>query len=290
MQQSIKQAHPAKDIWALACVISEAAVWTVFGQKGLIDYHRRRVEATNNVPTLTNTGYSGCFHDTTKVLDVVDEMHTEVIHGRRAHIDSIVISVLLTVGGMMVQDPTKRPDAWKVYEDLTRAVKQATPRPLASERTSDPYSPHTYSRHSMPVTSPPSHVAGLGLDINGLSLQPRSDTHGRQPYHSPSRRSTVNGRPSPLQLSGASSTGKGKSPRHDPYSPAPGTTHGPQWTPLAPIPSSVVQPSTPVGPAARPSASVTRVLNYITRKKLDRNTILRGEEWLNKLHGRDQVC
>ncbi|CAN9134019.1 unnamed protein product [Alternaria alternata] len=42
-QRSIKQAHPSKDIWALACVISEAAVWSVFGYNGLIDYYKRRI-------------------------------------------------------------------------------------------------------------------------------------------------------------------------------------------------------------------------------------------------------
>lgn len=273
-------------------MISEAAVWSVFGQRGLIDYRKRRVEATIAIPALRNTRYSGCFHDTEKVLAVVEQTHKEVVERRGEY-----ISVLLTVTGMMAQDPSKRPDAWRVYDDLSRALDLAilpAPGPILQlpidvpDRR--PLAQGNYTPRSTAVTLPPNQKARLDLDINALSLQSDSDIYGYQPYYSPSRRSTVNGNLSFVQPSGASSTGKGKSPRHNPYSPAPGTTHGPQWTPLAPISSPVPQPGTPIVRAARPSASVTRVLDYITMKKMNRNPILRGEEWLNKLHGRDQVC
>jgi len=267
----------------------------VFGHTGLIEYHQRRVKATSAIPALRNTGYSSCFHDTAKVLAAVEEMHKEVIYRRRANIDNIVISVLLTVGGMMDEDPTKRPDAWKVYDDLTRAVDQAippTPGPITQPPPRDdvtrPPAQNNYRPHSMPI-NPSSGQTGLGLDFDAASLQSRSEIHGRQAYHPPSRRSTVNGHPSPSSLSGASSIRKGKAPRRDPHSPALDTTHGSQWTPLAPIPSHVTQPDTPIGSSARPKASIEQVLEYIPKKKMYPRTILPGEKSLKRLGGRDQV-
>lgn len=220
-------------------------------------------------------------------------MHKEVIYRRRANIDSIVISVLLTVGGMMDEDPTRRPDAWKVYDDLTRAVDQAIPpipgpitQPAPHDEITRPPAQNNYRPHSMPINPSPNQT--VGLNINGLPLQSHSDIHGHQGYP-PSRRSTVNGHPSPSSLSGVSSIWKGKAPRRDPYSPAPDTTHGSQWTPLAPIPSHATQSGTPIGSSARPKASIEQVLEYIPKKKMYPHTILPGEKSLTRLGGRDQV-
>jgi len=221
-------------------------------------------------------------------------MHTDVIYRRRANIDSIVMSVLLTVGGMMNEDPKKRPDAWKVYEDLTRAVDQAIPptpgpitRPAPHDEITRPPAQGNYRPHSMPVNSSPNQT--VGLNISGLSLQSRRDTHGGPAYHPPSRRSTVNGHPSPASLSGASSIGKGKAPRRYAHSPPADTIHEWQRTPLAPLRSPIPQPHAPAGQKARPSASIAQVLEHIRKKKDHLPTTLPGEEWLNRLHGRDQV-
>jgi len=156
--------------------MSEAAVWSVFGQRGLDDYHIRRVKATVAIPAFENTGYRGCFHDTTKVSAVVEQMHAEVYQGRRENIDNIVPHILASIKGMMAQDPVERPSAWAVYDNLEQAIDTATPPGALVNRTS------------------------------------------------------------------------------------------------------------------HPSASVGRVLNYLRRKKEYPNTVLQGQEWLNRLHGRDQVC
>lgn len=276
----------------MACVISEAAVWSVLGRRGLIDYHRQRVEAADAIPALRNTGYSGCFHDTTKVLSVVGETHREVTQRCRAAIDNIVGSVLLIVSGMMMQDPARRPDAWTVYDGLTQAIDLATPTapPPAHDTDSRPPTPNNYARHSVPVNLSPSMTNGLGFTMNAVARPLVSDTRGYQPDRFPERRTTISGDRSPRSDSGASSTRQGRTPRRDAYSPALDTTHEMHWTPLSPTNSTVPQANVPFGRTARPSASVTRVLNYITRKKLDKSTVLQGEEWLNKLHGRDQVC
>ncbi|KAI1577344.1 SPS1 Serine threonine protein kinase [Pyrenophora tritici-repentis] len=125
-RQSIKQANPSKDIWSLACVLSEAATWSVFGAKGWIDYHDKRKTATSAVPSIRNTAYSGCFHDGTKVLPVVRTQHREVIHKRRINIDGIMPEVIHTIEKMMGHKDY-RPTALAVYEHITEALDLARP-------------------------------------------------------------------------------------------------------------------------------------------------------------------
>ena len=290
-QQSIKQARPAKDVWALACVISEAAVWSVLGQRGLDEYHRQRVKATDAIPTLRNSGYSGCFHDTTEVLSVVGEMHKQVNERCRAAIDNVVSSVLLIVRGMMKQDPASRPDARTVYDNLTQAIDLATPsvHPPFDDRITQPAATDQYNRYSVPVNPSPSMTNGLGVTMNAGSRPLSSDAHGYQPGRPPERRTTISGDRSPRPNSGASSIRHGRTPRHEPYSPTADTIHEWQRTPLAPIRSYGSQPNASVSQKARPSASITQVLEHIWKKKHHLPTTLQGEQWLGRLDGRDQV-
>jgi hypothetical protein len=228
-------------------VISEAAVWSVLGHRGLTDYRHRREKETAAISALGNTGYSGCFHDTTKVLAAVEEMHKEIIHRRRAYIDNIVNQVLLTVGAMMAQDPFERPHAWKVHEYLTNAVHLATP----------------------PAMQPPA------TRIQPTSLLDRSSTFSGPTY--------------PRPLSGASSIGQEEISRRSSRGLTPSTTQGPQQILPIAINSLVPQASTPVNRTAHPSTSIAKVLSYISKKKVHPDTTLPGEEWLKRLHGRDQV-
>ena len=272
-------------------MISEAAVWSVFGHRGLDDYHYRRVEAADAIPTLRNTGYSGCFHDTTKVLSAVGDMHKEVNYRCRANIDNVVGSVLLIVSGMMMQDPNKRPDAGTVYDGLTRAIDLATP-PAQSPIHDTPTRPHAsnkYTRHSVPANLSPSMTNGLGFTVSADSRPVPSDVHGHHPDRVPERRTTISGDRSPRPTSGASMTTQKVIPRRDTHSPAPNTTHETYWSPLSPINSAVPQPNAPVHQETRPSASIAQVLEHIRKKKAHIYTTLPGEEWLNRLHGRDQV-
>jgi len=314
-QQCIKQAHPGKDIWALACIISEAAVWSVFGQRGLEEYRQRRSDATAAISTLKNTGYAGCFHDTTKVLAVVEDMHKEVIYRRRADVDSIVIPVLLTVGGMMNEDPTKRPDAWKVYDDLTRAIDQATlpafsPTTQLSKASAYPqhvmHSDSVQSSGNVPNSeidtlgdSSPGSSDTLKLDIGVSSSRSFSSSQAYAIRPIPHRRvrtnaelfygSWVTGENDSL-FYGSSALEGDDTPRQSRY----GLAHrsGPRlgqnlmYGDMGPIPRS----SAPLGPKALPVASIAEVLQHITKTKLNINTTLEGEEWLRRLHGRDQVC
>jgi len=275
----------------LACVISEAAVWSVLGQRGLDDYYHQRVEAAGTVPTLSNTGYSGCFHDTTKVLSVVGEMHREVTQRCRAAIDNVVGSVLLIVSRMMVQDPARRPDARTVYDDLTKAIELATPTtvPLVRDTTKRPPAPNKHTRRSVPANMSPSLTSGLGVTMDASSRPFPNEAHRHQSDNLPERRTTINGRPSPRPTSGMWSSEQDETLRSEPYSPAADTLHEWQRTALAPIHSHVPQPTTPVSRAAHPSVSITQALEHVRLKQFRLPTTLSGEEWLNRLHGRDQV-
>jgi hypothetical protein len=261
-------------------VISEAAVWSVFGHQGLTEYHRKRVDATARVPSLRNTGYSGCFHDTTQVLAVVNDTHRDVSHARRTNIDHVVSQVVHTVGGMMIKDASKRPVALTVYEDLARAIEWAAPTEHVA-----PSSPSDF-RNSMHSQLSPSLPSGLGItpspqSPNGSqrnSLHPTSDGRG-----------TISESANARLSFGVSVTGQEETQRQSLYEVAHNNAHGLRHIPTSGINSPVPGSSAPVGRTALPAASIAEVLHYITRKKAYAGTTLPDEEWFNRLHGRDQV-
>jgi len=305
MQQSIKRADTGKDIWALACVISEAAVWSVFGPTELADYRERRVEATAAIPSLKNTGYSGCFHDTTRVLPVVEQMHTEVFRGRRGVIDPIVHSILASVKGMMVQDPAGRTDAGSVHGALTRALDVA--RSASHIVTTQSPTTTMRTRTSLPNGPLPGLPNGLGLP--GHLLESTNDSQEHQPSPRPQRRVTISDSPHGLRSSSilentpngtrrrkphlrlSSGTGSLREEETWTHSPQTMTPNSARWSQQIPMSGirPVPQPSTPSIRSALPEASVAEVLEYIRRKKLHSGTTLAGEGWLGRLHGRDQV-
>ncbi|KAF7682277.1 hypothetical protein GT037_001253 [Alternaria burnsii] len=277
-QKSIEQVHPSKDIWALACVISEAAVWSVFGYSGLIEYNERRIKATANIPSLAETGYSGCFHDTTKVLDVVVAMHKEVCNSRRTNIDNIVSHVVHIVDGMMVQDPSRRPDALRVYEDLTRAVELET-------LLTGP----AYPQYPLPVQLTPDRPVGLGVTTGTPSIRLSYESPGHPMHRALDRRAAISTNPRARSHSGVLSTEEEIS-RPSAHLAAYDAAHGPQLTRISGINSPVPHSSAPLGRTDLPVASVNEVLGYIRRKKADSRTPpLPGQEWLKRLHGRDQI-
>lgn len=306
IQQSIKSADPGKDIWALACVISEAAVWSVLGHTGLVDYHKRRVEATAAIPFIKDTGYAGCFHDTMKVLPVVEQVHNEVFRVRRANIDNVVQSVIVAVGGMMAQNSAKRTNAWSVHEELTRVLKMAR----LTNHGATTQSPTTTVRTQLFLPSSQLPEVSKGLGLTGHSLQSIDYSQEYQPSPHLPRRVTIGATPRGHSSSGilepshegtrmrsphARLSPGGLSPRQEETwtrSPRVITPDSARWSQpntVSGISRSVPQPSTPTGRSACPEASVADVLEYIRRKKLHSGTTLIGERWLTRLHGRDQV-
>src|SRR5438874_369280 len=69
------------DIWALACVYSEFAMWVVQGQKGLESYREAKLEQ--------GKGLGPCLHNAQgAVLEAVQESHQDNLH-RRANEDHV---------------------------------------------------------------------------------------------------------------------------------------------------------------------------------------------------------
>jgi hypothetical protein len=181
---------------------------------------------------------------------------------------------------MMAQDPSRRPDALRVYEDLTRAIELETP-PTAT----------TNARYSMPVQMPPDLSVGLGLVTTGTPpIQSSYESPRRSTYRPPDRRATISTNPRTRPFSTPLSTEEEDISRQSFHVMARHTIDVPQQTPMSGINSPLQHSRALVGQKDLPVASVDEALNYIRRKKADSRTpSLRGQEWLKRLHGRDQV-
>jgi hypothetical protein len=222
------------------------------------------------------------------VLAVVEAMHKEACHSRRTNIDNIVTHVIHIVGGMMLEDYSRRPDALRVYDDLTRAVQLATPP--GHSVNPKPLGKTAHPRRSMPGRLPPDMPVGLGLDIDSPSMKSPHESQGSSIDRLPDRRATFGARSHSRPFSDASSTGQVEVWRQSPPAAAHDTAHVSQQTPITKTNSPVPQSGAPVGQAALPVASIDDILDYIHKRNLNpKKTSLKGEEWLKRLHGRDQV-
>ncbi|CAH0055526.1 unnamed protein product [Clonostachys solani] len=74
---------PTLDMWSIGCIITEAAVWVAFGERGRQDFRRKRKEETSNLTNLTNLGYGDSFHNGSVALKCIAE-HVNLMkpHGR----------------------------------------------------------------------------------------------------------------------------------------------------------------------------------------------------------------
>ncbi|KAF2793632.1 kinase-like protein [Melanomma pulvis-pyrius CBS 109.77] len=216
-EKSIIQAEPSKDIWSLGCVFSEAAVWSVLDSDGLEDYRILRTARTSLVPELKDTAYSGCFHDTTKVLDAVTTMHGRVSEERRQN-DHIVSNMIMIIDEML-EDKNERPDAMKLLKLFGKALEKAKNLTGAKSRSEkqpddidDASFPEPYRTRDLdvfrayPPELPPEEICGMGLGIASTSPQSpcsfgastRRNSNGSHPnswmlqrYHSDYPRNSV---------------------------------------------------------------------------------------------------
>jgi hypothetical protein len=172
----------------------------------------------------------------------------------------------------MAQDPSERPDAWKVYEYLTRALHLATPPVMQLPATSN------HLRCLMPEILAPRP-----------SNAPPHDSQGHQSICPLNRRSKFSGRTYPRPLFSASSARREEISRRSSRGLTLSTIKGSQKILTTVINSLISQANTPVNRTDRLSTPTTEVLSYIRRKKAHPGTTLPGVEWLKRLHGRDQV-
>jgi hypothetical protein len=173
----IRKASASKDIWSLGCVLSEAAVWSVLGKGGLAEYRIQRKLATDQLPGLSSTADSGCFHDGEKVLDAVFDMHHRVRNDRRQN-DTIIVGMLSIIEDML-DDVSSRPNGHRVYARIRNLLHRNTalsPWPSNFRVSGDSVSPR-----ALPPELPPGvSQSPLGITIDrdtGLSLpylHPRS--------------------------------------------------------------------------------------------------------------------
>lgn len=213
------EAKPSKDIWSLACVLSEIAVWAGLGRDRLANYRKDRKIATDQIPEMRDTAYHGCFHNGAEVLKTVLSTHDEILDSVRI-IDKVIPSVVVLVNDMFGEQ-TSRPNAREVYNRFQRALEQAerlwwmghskkddTDLPPFLRRVDD-----TYEARRLPPEIP-TDVARLGIGTTrspSLSIFSSTGFHGNiestpvspimQPHvSSPERRRTYSVRParSPL--------------------------------------------------------------------------------------------
>ncbi|KNG49609.1 mitosis inhibitor protein kinase swe1 [Stemphylium lycopersici] len=160
-QRTGRPLDPLKDVWSLACTLSETTVWCVLGPKGLREYRARRAAATRKIPAISQTAYDGCFHDGEKVLDVVQQVHNEVRKGRSAY-DKIINEVLPIIENMLNLEP--RPDIRTVRGQFKRALEIAEAMTVPSI-----FVPQPAPYRPLPAQTPQSTYVGLGLgDVSPL--------------------------------------------------------------------------------------------------------------------------
>ncbi|CAO2658216.1 Nn.00g059390.m01.CDS01 [Neocucurbitaria sp. VM-36] len=119
-RRDVRVAKPSQDIWSLGCLFSEALVWSVFGSTGLDEYRQRRKAATDSVPNIKNTLYSGCFHDGAKLSTVVRETHDRA---RRSL--TVLHELVLIIEDMLNEDTKERPGAGSARKEFRKALNAA---------------------------------------------------------------------------------------------------------------------------------------------------------------------
>ena len=93
MQRCALHVKQNVDIWSAGCVLSEAAIWVVWGLDGLKEYRRQRRLETKEVP---NFEEGECFHNGVGTLAIVHKMHRDLYEevSRPDHITRVACSMV----------------------------------------------------------------------------------------------------------------------------------------------------------------------------------------------------
>lgn len=122
LQKGPNRMSGAADIWAMGCILSEVATWLVLGAPGLATYLEKRRTQIRAFKTFDGSGYSDCFHDGSKALSVVNEMHKDIISRKRS-VDSITTEILgIVEQSMLARNPDERSKASVLMEDFQRVI------------------------------------------------------------------------------------------------------------------------------------------------------------------------
>jgi serine/threonine protein kinase len=254
-QRTPRLADPKNDVWSLGCLFSELLVWSVLGVNGVRQYQQRRKSATDSMPLLKRTAYSGCFHDGENTSHAVHMMHTEV-QNVKSSFDRITSDIIRIVDGMLEADFKTRP---------TAQIRQSRQKAL-SRAARDDFDPPSEGQPSLLYGSPSHH----GSDSWSSEMVP--------PQHSTNHIISQ-----PIDASYRNSVSQEMAP----YSPISNR----QNTKGMAQPEVISHQIHDVPDARKRSfATVTDVRSWITKRKfrMDTPAPVKLEE-LSALYGRDQV-
>ena len=114
--------RPEVDVWSLGCVFSEAAVWSRFGWRRVLEYRRRRQREVKEICDLDG---EHIFHNGEDVLRTVREIHGQVVkHAGSKH--QVTAEILRLVNNdMLLSDVDTRVSAKTIYHRSRLIIKVA---------------------------------------------------------------------------------------------------------------------------------------------------------------------
>ncbi|ROW17218.1 hypothetical protein VPNG_01208 [Cytospora leucostoma] len=117
---------PLVDVWAIGCVIIEAAIWVTFGEPKRVAFQQERREENKQVaPTQRGLGRSDCFHNGKGRLNVVNEVHRLILtHGRRC--DSLTPDIVQLILNHVLVDESARYGSRLLTAELNNMIDTAT--------------------------------------------------------------------------------------------------------------------------------------------------------------------
>ena len=187
------------DIWSVGCVFSEAAVWSRFGWKRVVEYRRQR-----QAEVRARQGLDGeeVFHDGHCPLHAVHGMHKAISENSR-DMDLVTVDILQVLQeNMLLSRDESRYSAKDVYYKTRNIIKNARKlAPKAILHAANERDEIVYDLEGSPKT-PPTVPPGYSRDTSSptwrrastpidLSLSRRSTSTSAKRSYSPSLRNSV---------------------------------------------------------------------------------------------------
>lgn len=110
------------DVWSVGCVFSEAAVWSRYGWKRVLEYRLQRQRELKKILTLDG---EHCFHDGRDVLPIVLGTHKHMA-GEPRTIDQVTIDILhILDDNVLLNENESRYSAKQLFHKLKRVIRHA---------------------------------------------------------------------------------------------------------------------------------------------------------------------
>lgn len=147
------QVKQGVDVWSLGCVLSEAAVWVVYGQAQLLEYRRRR-----GMENARTDGFrdGDCFHDGRQVLATVTDIHKALADDKRV-CDHVTTATVKMVTDEMLIEPNCRTPANSLCYRTKRILESAESKLRSPAGTGSLSGINVQSPPRTPPEPPPGH-------------------------------------------------------------------------------------------------------------------------------------